>query len=106
MKYDTILVGDVGSYSAIYIDISDTNFSSLRIPFFKKSKYQISKIVKNTQVFKTDSTTCTFIIDGKTCTSGTYTIIGLCSYREAKRLVLEKVMNNIYKNVKEKIKLN
>jgi len=103
VKFNETLVGDIYSAKPIYIDISNNDFGTLWFPLYKKSEFQISTIIQDSQTFKTDSTTCNIQIEGKINVSGEYMIIGLCSYKKAKSLVIEKIMNDIYKEAKEKI---
>jgi len=103
VKHDSTIIGDVGSVNPICIDISNADFGAIWMPFYKKSKYSISTSVEDEHVYKTDSTTFRINIEGKINVLGEYKIIGLCTYRKARGLIIEKVMNDVYESAKQKI---
>jgi hypothetical protein len=101
--YKSKIVGDLHSPNPIKIDISNKDFGSLRSPLFKSSDYKFTVNCKKIIDTETESAVGRLVIDGKIYVSGHYKIVGFCSSETARNLILDKVMNDIYTNVKKNI---
>jgi hypothetical protein len=102
--YHSKKVGDILSPNPLIIDISDKDFGSFWIPFIKKSSFDFTITHKDKTEINTDFAIGHLEINGEIHLSGHYKIIGICSTENARNMIVEKVMNAIYENVKEHIK--
>lgn len=102
--YKTKKVGDTNSQNPLKIDISDKDFGSLWFPLVKKSDYNFAVTCNNVHEIKTDSVIGQFIINGEINVSGHYKLIGTYSTETATNLVVDKVLNDIYNEIKKNLK--
>ena len=101
--YKNQRVGDLNAENSLIIDISDKDFGPLRMPLYKKGHYNIN--VSVTHVKKISTSTMMGILDikGNLKIDGDYRLIGTTSTKEARNMVVDKVLNTIYTEVKKKI---
>lgn len=99
--YKSKIVGDLNAANPIKVDISDKDLGSLWFPLVCESDYKFSIPCKYTQEINTDSVIGKKIIDGEIHVSGKYKFIGLFSKEIVTNLVVDKVMNDIYNDVKK-----
>jgi len=102
--YKSKKVGDIHSSNPVIIDISDKKFGLLWLPIFKISDYDFTVTCKHANEIKTEDAKGYLNIDGEIYVSGQYRVIGLCPTKTAKNLVVDKVMKDIYEDVKKHIK--
>lgn len=99
--YKSKIVGDVHSPNPIKIEILDGNFGPVWLPLFKYSNFNFTVICKENHEVKTDHTIGRLFIDGEMKVSGNYRIVGLCSSEIAIGLIMDRVMDDIYKEAKK-----
>lgn len=102
--YKSKRVGDINSPNPIKIDISDKDFGSLWSPLIKKSNYEFSVTCNDVHEIKTDSVIGQFIVNGEINVSGQYKLIGSYSTETATNMVVDKVLNDIYNELRKNIK--
>lgn len=102
--YKSKKIGDTMSPNPVKIDISDKDFGSLWFPLIKKSHYNFNVTCKDKQEILTNSAIGKLIINGDISVSGNYKIIGFCSKETATGIIVEKVMNDIYAEIKKNAK--
>ena len=103
LVYEDFRVGDTLAQKPVIIDISNEDFGSLWVPLVKIGKYDISKTIKKDYQFDYKNSATTINIKGKVSINGNYKIIGLCSTKMAKKLVINKILNDFYEEVKKGI---
>jgi len=101
--YKSKIVGDTNSSNPVKIDISDKDFGSLWFPLVKKSNYNFSVNLNNVYEIRTDEVIGQFTINGEIHVSGQYKLIGSYSTENATNLVVDKVLNDIYNEIKKKL---
>lgn len=101
--YKSKTVGDITAQNPFKIDISNKDFGSLWIPFIKKSGYNFSVTFNDAYEVKTNSVFGQFKINGEINVSGYYKFIGLCSKETATNLIVDKVLNDIYNEIKKNL---
>jgi hypothetical protein len=102
--YKAKKVGDINSQNPVIIDISDKDFGLLWFPIIKISNYNFSITCNDIHEIKTDSVLGQFIVKGEINISGHYKIIGSCSTEIATNMVVDKVLNDIFTEIKKNIK--
>jgi hypothetical protein len=102
--YKAKKVGDINSQNPVIIDISDKDFGSLWFPLVKKSDYNFSVTCNDVHEIKTDSVIGHFIVNGEIKVSGHYNLIGSYSTETATNMIVEKVLNAIYTEIKKNLK--
>ena len=102
--YKTKIIGDTNSQNPLKIDISDKDFGSLWFPLVKKSDYNFAVTCNNVNEIKRDSVIGQFIVNGEIKVSGHYKLIGTYSTETATNLVVDKVLNDIYNEIKKNLK--
>jgi hypothetical protein len=102
--YKSKKVGDILSPNPVIIDISDKDFGPFWFPIIKKSGFDFTVICRNKAEVKTDFANGQIEINGEIHFSGHYKIIGFCSTANARNMIVDKVMNDIYENIKKNIK--
>lgn len=102
--YKSKKVGDVNSLNPLKIDISDKDFGSLRFPWVIWSYYEFSVTCKNVHEIKTDSVIGKFVVDGEINVSGQYKLMGSYSTETATNMIVDKVLNDMYNEVRKNIK--
>lgn len=102
--YKSKKVGDIESINPVVIDISDKNFGKLWLPFFKSSDYYFTLTCTHASEIITDYAKGYLKIEGEINVSGNYSIVGLCSSKNANNLIVDKVMKDIYADAKKNIK--
>lgn len=101
--YKSKKVGDTNAPNPVKIDISDKDFGSLWFPLVKKSGYNFSVTYNDVHEIKSDSAFGQFIVNGEVNVYGHYRIIGSYSTEKATNIVVDKVLNDIYNEIKMKI---
>jgi hypothetical protein len=105
VNYKSKKHGDISFSKTIKVDITNVNLGTIWTPILKISDYKISGICKDT--FVLDSTKLSngvIDVNANFEVTGHIKIVGFCSYREAKRMIIDHAMDEIYKNAKENIK--
>jgi hypothetical protein len=102
--YKSKKVGDTNSQNPMQIDISDKNFGLIWLPLVKKSDYNFSVTCKDAHEIKTDSVIGQFIVNGEIKVSGHYKFIGSYSTQAATDIVVDKVLTDIYNEIRKNIK--
>jgi hypothetical protein len=101
--YKSKIIGDTSSLNPIKIDISNTDFGLMWIPLFKSSEFKISTMCKVEQYNNTNISRVHISGNGKINYSCKYKIIGLCTNRETKEIVIGNIMKDIYNDSKRKL---
>jgi acyl-CoA-binding protein len=99
--YEGITVGDVHAKNPFVIDISDKDLGSLWMPLVKKSSFDFDIKINEIREFDTENTKSRYHYYGTIGLSGEYSFLGLISKKMATKLLAQKVMNEIYKKIKE-----
>lgn len=86
------------------IDISDEDFGKLWVPIVKKSDYDFSVTVKDMKEIKVGSVKGRYVIDGEIKVSGENKLLGTYTRKEAKNVVVDKVLKKIYDEAKKNMK--
>jgi hypothetical protein len=102
--YKSMRVGDIQAKTPLIIDISDKDFGKLWIPLLKKSDYNFTVACSYTDEIRTKSVIGKFILNGEITISGYYSITGFCSSQIARKLIIDKAMNDIYAEIKKNMK--
>ncbi len=102
--YKSMKYGDIHAENPLLIDLSDKDFGPLWVPLFKKSSYNFTVACSHTAELKTSAVIGQLFINGEISISGSYSIVGLCSPQIARKLVIEKAMNDIYAEIKKNVK--
>lgn len=97
-------VGDINSQNPLIIDISDEDFGKLWVPIVKKSDYDFSVTVKDMKEIKVGSVKGRYVIDGEIKVSGENKLLGTYTIKEAKNVVVDKVLKKIYDEAKKNMK--
>lgn len=103
IKYDNKEFGSTHDTPEIVIDISDVDLGHYKIPFFKKSTIKISRDLAYNMNGKTPNLKYDIHLEGSYNYELNYTIIGLCSHKKAKELILDKLLDENQKNISEGI---
>lgn len=103
VMYKDVKVGDIDRGDALTINVSNQPMGSFSMPLVKRSSFHYSVNCQNRRIDITDSTRIQTIIKGTITVSGQYTVIGLISKRDARRLIAKQVLNVIYKDAKQQL---
>lgn len=103
LVYEDFRIGDTLAQKPVIIDISKEDFGSLWVPLVTIGNYDISITLKNDYQFDYKNSSTTIHINGKVSINGNYKIVGLCSRKRAKKLVVNKVLNDFYEEIKKGI---
>lgn len=101
--YKTITAGDLNAENPVRVDISDKDLGKLWSPFITKSDYNfpVSFIYKHQ--IDSDSLAGQMTINAEIKVSGHYKFTGFYSKEISTKLVAEKVLNDIYKDIKKNL---
>ena len=102
--YNTKKVGDLTSENPLIIDISEKDLGVLWFPLLNKSDYHFVVNCKNTQEINSEFALGKSKIDGLIIVSGHFKFIGLYSKKTANDIVVDKLLNVIYKEIKKNMK--
>jgi len=101
--YKSIIVGDLNAKNPIKVDVSEKDFGSLWSPLFHKSEYNFSVTCKDIQELNTKSVYGKKVINGVINVSGKYKFIGFFSEEIVTNIVVNKVLNDIYQDIKKHV---
>jgi hypothetical protein len=101
--YKSITVGDINADNPVRVDISDKDLGKLWSPFVTKSEYNFPVNFIYKHEIDSKSMVGHMTINADIKVSGKYKIIGLYSKEISTKLVAEKVLNDIYNNIKKNL---
>jgi len=99
---------ETGACPFIHIQVSGFSPGSLWMPLYKTGSFSIWASCSASLMYlapdEKQSYRSFYNSTGSFTMSGTYSITGICSYREAKRLIMMHILKEIYQRTKEQMR--
>lgn len=103
LVYEDFRIGDTLVQKPVIIDISKEDMGSFWMPLVKIGRYDIRITLKKDYRFDHKNSNTTININGIVRLNGNYKILGICNSKKAKKLVINKILNDFYEEVKKGI---